>query len=197
MKDNQMKLHTSTLLLVAAALFAGLVALDFSFIKGWGQYEDVIEATASTDVFKTMGSMRFDGGTFTSEDLSGSRITAFNIWETTCPACLGEMGDLEELSKIYPGSEFQLVGICADVYDREGKLKESQIETGKELMENAGVTFTNLIPTPEMHTFFRSSIVGFPTTFFVDSQGNIITTSCGSMKLDDWKKTVEKVMEEQ
>ena len=197
MKDNQMKLHTSTLLLVAAALFAGLVALDFSFIKGWGQYEDIIEATASTDVFKTMGSMRFDGGTFTSEDLSGSRITAFNIWETTCPACLGEMGDLEELSKIYPGSEFQLVGICADVYDREGKLKESQIETGKELMENAGVTFTNLIPTPEMHTFFRSSIVGFPTTFFVDSQGNIITTSCGSMKLDDWKKTVEKVMEEQ
>ncbi len=197
MKDDQRKLHTSTLLLVAAAFLAGLVALDVSFIKGWNQYEDIMEATTSTDVFKTLGSTRFDGGTFTVEDLSGSRITAFNVWETTCPACLGEMGDLEELSKIYPSSEFQLVGICADVYDREGRLKESQIETGKELMENAGVTFTNLIPTPEMYKFFRSSIVGFPTTFFIDSQGNIITTTCGSKKLDDWKKAVEKVIEEQ
>lgn len=191
------KIHSSTLLLVAFAIFAGVIALEVSFISGWMQYEDIMEVTSSTDAFKDFSSARFDGGTFSNADLSGSKITAFNVWETTCPACLGEMGDLEELSKAYPESEFQLVGICADVYDREGKLKESQVETGKELMQNAGVTFTNLVPTPEMYAFFRSSIAGFPTTYFVDAEGNIIKSSCGARDVESWKSMVETIMEEQ
>jgi len=45
----------------------------------------------------------------------------FPVWETTCPACLSEMGDLEKLSKEYDPSEFKLIGMCADLYDSDGK----------------------------------------------------------------------------
>ncbi len=72
-------------------------------------------------------------------------------------ACIS--GGLEELSRSYPREDFQLIGICADVFERGGsEINQQQIEKGKELMENAKVTFPNVIPTPEMYDFLRAKV---------------------------------------
>lgn len=196
-QKRERRLHTSTLLLLGIAALVAVIVLDVSYISGWGKRDANRERIASTDVFATVDTTLLEGGTFTGENLKGAKITAFNVWETTCPACLGEMGALEELSQTYPSSDFQLVGVCTDVYDKDRELIQSQVEKGKMLMENAEVTFPNLIPTPEMYAFIRSTVVGYPTTFFVDEDGTIIASTCGAKELDAWKENVEEVMEGQ
>ena len=101
---KQRKLHTSTLVLFVTSFLVAVVALDLIYAYGWGEREKIREETASTDVFKTLDADLLEGGTFTVENLGDAKVTAFNVWETTCPACLGEMGALEELSEV-PGQD--------------------------------------------------------------------------------------------
>ena len=101
---------------------------------------------------------------------------------------------LEELSKKFPLEEFQLVGICADLYDKNGNLKQSQLDKAQSLMNDSGTTFPHMIPTWEMVVFFKSVIPGYPTTFFVDQNGKIIDSASGSNDLEGWSERVEKVL---
>lgn len=49
----------------------------------------------------------------------------------------------------------------------------SIVEAAKEITEQAGVKFTNLVLSEDLYDFM-SEIVGFPTTIFVDKDGTII-----------------------
>ena len=189
------RMCTSTMKMIVTAAVIGMFILSFSFAYAWGRYEDQIESRASTTVFETVNLEDFEGNSFTKKDLEGTKLVAYNVWETTCPACLGEMGDLEKLSKEYDPAEFKLIGMCADLYDSDGKIKPAQLEKAKELMLNAGVTFPNLVPDKGFMDFFRSTIAGFPTTFFVNSEGKLVDVTAGSKNLEDWEAYVNTELE--
>ena len=193
-KKKDTRIHKSTLWVVAVAFLIGIVALDVSYVSGWSERMNVLEEKASAKVFEEFETQTIFGEAFLNEDAAKAKRTAYNVWETTCPACLGEMGDLEKLSKKYPQEEFQLVGICADLYDKNGNLKQSQLDKAQSLMNNAGTTFPHIIPTKEMILFFKGVIPGYPTTFFVDRDGRIIDSASGSNDLDGWSERVEKVL---
>ena len=192
-KDRRM--CTSTMKMIVAAAAIGMFILSFSFAYAWGKYEDQIETRASTTVFETVNIEDLEGNSFTMKDLEGAKLVAYNVWETTCPACLGEMDALEELSKKYDPSEFRLIGMCADLYDSDGKVKPAQLEKAKDLMQNAGVTFPNLVPDKGFMDFFRSTIAGVPTTFFVNSEGKIVDTTAGAKNLEKWEEYVNAELE--
>ena len=196
MKKNKKdkRIHMSTLWVVTAALLIGIVALTFSYVNAWSERVKVIEKKSSAKVFEEYETQTIFGEAFSNEDVAKAKVTAYNVWETTCPACLGEMGALEELSKKFPQEEFQLVGVCADLFDKEGNLKQSQLDKAQSLMNDADTTFPHIIPTGEMSLFFRSVIPGFPTTFFVDQDGKIIDSTSGSNDLEGWTERVEKVL---
>ena len=192
-KDKRMR--TSTAKFIGIAAVVSLFILTFCFSYAWGENEKQVEERSSSDVFATINVQDFDGQPFSRDDLGDTKLIAYNIWETTCPACLGEMDALEELSKEYDPSEFRLIGVCADLYDTKGELKPEQLETAKDLMKTAGVTFTNLVPDQGCQDFFRSNIVGFPTTFFVNSEGKIVNTTAGAKNLKDWEEYVNSELE--
>lgn len=189
------RMCTSTMRMIVAAAVIGIFILSFSFAHAWGKYEDQIESRASTTVFETVNLEDIEGNSFTMKDLEGTKLVAYNVWETTCPACLAEMDDLEELSKDYDPSEFKLIGMCADLYDTDGNVKPAQLAKAKELMQNAGVTFPNLVPDKGFMDFFRSTIAGVPTTFFVNSEGKIVDTTAGSKSHEKWKEYVNAELE--
>ena len=81
-----------------------------------------------------------------------------------------------------------------NTYDKNGNLKQSQLDKAQSLMNNAGTTFPHIIPTKEMILFFKGVIPGYPTTFFVDQDGRIIDSASGSNDLDGWSERVEKVL---
>ena len=193
-KKKDTRIHMSTLRVVVAALLIGIVALNISYVSGWSERMKVLEEKSSAKVFEEYETQTIYGKQFSDEDGKRAKLTAYNVWETTCPACLGEMGALEELSKKFPLEEFQLVGICADLYDKNGNLKQSQLDKAQSLMNDSGTTFPHMIPTWEMVVFFKSVIPGYPTTFFVDQNGKIIDSASGSNDLEGWSERVEKVL---
>ena len=184
----------STLWVVTAAFLIGIVALTFSYVNAWSERMKTLEKKSSSKVFEQFETQTIFGETYSNGDAAKSKVTAYNVWETTCPACLGEMGALEDLSKKFPQEEFQLVGVCDDLFDKNGNLKQSQLEKAQSLMNDAGTTFPHIIPTRDMSVFFESVVPGFPTTFFVDRNGKIIDSVSGSNDLNGWTGRGEKVL---
>lgn len=116
---------------------------------------------------------------FTSTDLWGKevsnrifsekKLTVVNIWGTFCSPCIKELPELAALSEKY-SEHAQFLGIVGDV---SGMDDTEQLELAQMIIEKTGVSFPNLVMDDSLESLM-SGIIGFPTTLFVDSAGNII-----------------------
>ena len=97
--------------------------------------------------------------------------TIINFWTNGCGSCIAEMPDLEKYYQEFKEKNINLVAVAASAGDSE----EMRAEAEKILTEK-GVTYTNIIPDPESEFYknFICEIAGFPTTYIVDREGNII-----------------------
>ncbi|MDR3119884.1 MAG: TlpA family protein disulfide reductase [Clostridiales bacterium] len=112
-----------------------------------------------------------DGGTFTNEDLAKYDLTMVNVWTTWCSYCVKEMPDLEKLFTGMLPENVNLISICGDANEEP--------ELAKEMMEKLNLTFKALIPDEKLKESLLKEITSFPSTFFVDSKGNVV----GKMQL--------------
>ena len=64
-----------------------------------------------------------------------------------------------------------LIGVASDSGE-----SEEQLETAREILAQKGVTYTNLSPDPDnaLYQDFISQLAGYPTTYVIDSEGNIV-----------------------
>ena len=193
---KQPGLHVSTLVWLGIAFILTAAILIFTFSSAWGAYIGTIEATASSDVFKTFDLETIDGGRLSAADLRGRKLVAVNIWGTDCPPCLAELPSLESLSKEYDPNEFYIIGIPMDVTAHGEKIVESRLEEARRITKTAGIQFPNLIADPGMDTFIRSVIAGTPTTLFRDSEGSIIHTVTGNRSHDTMKEIIDSLLKE-
>lgn len=68
-------------------------------------------------------------------------------------------------------NHINLIGVGAD--SGEG---EEQLELARKILAEKGVTYQNMVPDPE-NDFYKELIgesAGYPTTYVVDNEGNII-----------------------
>ena len=193
---KQPGLHVSTLVWLGIAFILTAAILIFTFSSAWGAYIGTIEATASSDVFKTFDLETISGGRLTAADLRGRKLVAVNVWGTDCPPCLAELPALESLSKEYDPNEFYIIGIPMDVTSHGEKIVEKRLEEARRITEAAGIQFPNLIADPGMDTFIRSVIAGTPTTLFLDSEGSIIHTVTGNRSHDTMKEIIDSLLKE-
>lgn len=100
--------------------------------------------------------------------------TIVNFWYTGCGSCVAEMPDLEELSHTYAQRNIGLIGICTDACN-----SEKDLEFAKKILAEKGVTYPNLVPDPESEFYkdFVAEIFSYPSSFVVDSEGNLIGAS--------------------
>ncbi|MBQ7446432.1 MAG: TlpA family protein disulfide reductase [Eubacterium sp.] len=115
-------------------------------------------------------------------------ITVVNVWGTFCPPCIAELPELAEWSEELPDN-VQIIGLLADVRTPEAP----EYETALELVEQNHVTYTNILVTSQFDEMFRQ-LVGVPTTFFVDSQGNILREAIIGADVEGYKKAVEELL---
>lgn len=85
--------------------------------------------------------------------------------------CIAEMPELEEMYQDFQQDHINLIGVGAD--SGEG---EEQLELAKKILAEKGVTYQNIVPDPENDFYkkFIGEIAGYPTTYVVDNEGNII-----------------------
>lgn len=120
-----------------------------------------------------------------------------NVWTTWCGACITEMPDLEALSHDVRGMDAQVIGLVCDASDLRGEIDEELLELAQQIVKRTGVTFPTLVPDKTLHDGLLKGMLGYPTTFFVDEQGDLVEEPVlGSNSKDDWMKLIQERLAE-
>ena len=145
------------------------------------------EASASEDLAPDFGITFFQGQDELGAqelDLAELRGTPviLNFWAGLCPPCRAEMPDLQEFYEGYKDRVI-LVGIDLGQFTGLGNRQDAQ-----ELLEELGVTYPAGFTT-DSSVVSNYSILGMPTTVFIDADGQIMKSWTGALN--------RKVLEEQ
>lgn len=129
------------------------------------------DSLVSKTPFPEFSEVDMEGETFTSDLFAEYDATIVNFWNNGCGTCIAEMPELEEMYQEFKERNINLIGIGTDSGE-----SEEQLATAKEILKEKGVTYTNLSPDPEgtLYQEFIVEIFTYPTTYVVDSEGNII-----------------------
>ena len=109
---------------------------------------------------------------FTLKDLNGEnvslsdfsgKVVILDFWATWCPPCKAEIPHFVELSEQYQGKGLAIVGVSLD---REG------VDVVKPFVQKFGIEYPVLISDGQV-TKAYGGINSIPTTFVIDSAGNI------------------------
>lgn len=135
-----------------------------------------------------------DGNTVKSGDyISSNKVTMINFWGTFCGPCINEMPYLAEIEQEYKDQGFEIVGMTCDVYDSEGNYQEDIVLDALDIIEDTGVEYPILIASVELRTY--AQLTAYPTTFFVDSEGRLLTSPIvGSHSKEEWEAYIEEAL---
>lgn len=151
-----------------------------------------INSTGSGD-FKAFTMMDFEGNEVSQNVFEGHSVTMINIWTTFCGPCIEEMQYLQEISEMYDESSLQIIGVAADLYENM-ELSEGQVKLAKDIINKTGVEYLMLMPSLDIQNGILRALDSFPTTFFVDQNGNIICTKLGASGRDEWIEYIDGVI---
>lgn len=157
-----------------------------------------VSGETAGDAFGDFTVVDLAGEEVTQDIFAGKKLTLVNVWATWCSPCIQELPELEELSVRYRDSDFQVIGICADLYDPStGKMDESAFETADYIKGELALTYMNLVPDAGLYERIVAPLTAYPTTFFVDEQGIFVgDPEIGSGTLAQWEKIVQTRMQE-
>lgn len=128
------------------------------------------------------------GNEVTSDIFSEADLTIVNFWGTFCGPCINEM---TELAKWDIPDNVQFIGVMVDVHS-DGSDEYAQAE---KIIEETGVTYTNIMINQQFNEIYEQ-LVGVPTTFFVDKEGNIIADPIIGANVVGYKEFVEEYFNE-
>lgn len=194
------KRKTMIMSLAAASILACLASACGSGTQESARPETVSpsqEAEASGELTPFTPPVSFEavntaGETVSSDIFADSRLTMVNVWATYCNPCLVEMPYLRELASEYSSEDFQIIGIVSDVLEGD----EAALDTALSLIEETGADYTHLLLNESLYTSMLTGVTAVPTTFFVDSDGQILDTVIGAMEKDAWKEAIDAYLEE-
>ncbi len=165
--------------------------------QGAPQVQQQEKAEQSAGVFETMKLTDLEGNEVDSSVFEEHDLTMINIWATFCNPCLSEMPHLGELSEEYTqqGGKVQIIGIAADLTDLNGEVISENVDAAKQIVELTGATYMHLLPNADFMDYLMNHVSGFPTTFFVDSQGKIVGDEVvGARDKEAWQKEINDRM---
>ena len=129
----------------------------------------------------------FDGNTVTSEEIFGQHeITMVNVWATWCGWCIGELAELEKINNNLASIDCGIVGFCGDANSPE------TLAEAKSLLNDNGVTYLNICPFDGWEEIF--DMTGWPTSFFVDRNGKIVTTPISGAKVGEYEQHIRDAL---
>lgn len=121
----------------------------------------------------------FDGSPGSIRELQGSP-TVLNFWASSCPPCVAEMPEFEE---VYQELRDQVAFVGMNTGDRR--------EAAERLVEQTGVSYP--LAEDGDNTVFRS-FQGFvmPTTVFIDADGGVAFAWAGVLTGDELRRLIDQ-----
>lgn len=180
---------------VLALLLTFSMIIAMTGCGGGGSSEKSEPAEASTQSTQTAGS----GISFKTTDLAGNavdskelfaknKVTMINIWGTYCGPCIEEMPELEQMSKEYADKGAGIVGLVVDVTESD----DSKLADANGIVKDTGVTYQNLKAWDGFGD--QLSAPGTPTTYFVDSNGNLIGDPVVGANIMKYRQTLDELL---
>ncbi|NTU59193.1 MAG: TlpA family protein disulfide reductase [Chlorobiaceae bacterium] len=171
-----MKKITSPLSIACLALF--LLAANL-VVSG--------SASAVPVAAPSFSGVTIDGKPFSSTSLKGKAYIV-NFFATWCPPCRSEIPDMVVLQKAYAAKGFTFIGIA--VNEKE--------PTVKSFMKSKGINYPVLMATPALvgtfNRYIDGGITGIPTSFIVDSSGNITSAIVGPRSKEAFEQIINSAI---
>jgi peroxiredoxin len=124
-----------------------------------------------------------NGQELSLSDLKGKKVF-LNFWATWCPPCKAEMPEIEKLYQETKDSDLVIVAV---------EIGEP-LDTVKPFIHNNKYNFKVLLDS-DQSVATKYNITSIPTSYFIDTEGNIVSKHVGSMNIDQMKayiKTLDK-----
>lgn len=126
---------------------------------------------ATIKPFPEFEGVDFTGKAVTNNLFKDYEVTVVNFWSNGCGSCIAEMPELEEYYQDFKSRNINLIAVAVS----GGDSKEERTRA-EEILKEKGVTYQNIIPDidSEFYTDFIRNISGYPITYLVDSEGNMV-----------------------
>jgi thiol-disulfide isomerase/thioredoxin len=178
-----------------------IIVLTVAVLIGLTFYADRVTRTrpkaslsvaASTTMGKPAPELRLDnleGKSLSLSDFKG-KVVFVNFWATWCGPCQDEIPSLIELQNKYASKGFTVVGIAMD---EEGKSVVAPF-VARELYDVHGqklhINYPILLGSDEASDKF-GGILGYPTSFLISRDGQVLMKFQGPPDLDVVTKAIE------
>lgn len=125
----------------------------------------------------------YDGNQVQLSDFKGKPVV-INFWATWCFYCKEEMPDFNEAFKKYPDVEFLMIN-ATDGF-------QETVDSAKKYIEAENFDFNVYFDT-ESEAVDAYYVNSFPTTFFIDENGNLVTYANGMLDYESLEKGIELI----
>lgn len=124
------------------------------------------------ETFPAFQGKDMDGNEVDSAALfAANSVTVVNFWFSGCSPCVDELDELNALNEQLKEKGGAVIGINTDTLDGNPEM----IDEAKKIMEQKGAAYQNIWFARDSEAgTFSSEILGFPTTYVVDSEGRIV-----------------------
>lgn len=129
------------------------------------------EIEVTIEPFPNFEGVDFKGSAMNNDVFKDYDATIVNFWSNGCGSCIAEMPELEEYYQDFKDKNINLIGVAVSGGDSEEERARAD-----EILKGKGVTYQNIIPDIESKFYkdFIGNLTGYPTTFIVDSEGNMV-----------------------
>lgn len=123
-----------------------------------------------------------DGSVVELNDYDG-KIRVVDFWATWCPPCRSAVPHLNELERKYRDQGVVVLGIAVD----ENPKAVSAFE------EEVPIEYASLLTSEEVEKAF-GGVLGLPSTFVLDREGNVFSTYVGSANPETLEENVQELL---
>ncbi len=179
-------------------LAASILAASFCIVPSAAAISEETELTA--DEITTVGEFATEdvfGNSYTQEVFEDYDLTLVNAFTTWCSPCVNEMPELEKLRQYYEEKDikFGIVAFVLDARTADG-IDDTAVQQAMLLSARSGAQFPFLIPDEEYLNGRLDGIESVPESFFVDSEGNIVSEPyIGANTENRWIAVVNQELE--
>ncbi len=154
------------------------------------------ENADSTRPMEGLNTVDIYGNKVDASLLEGYDLVVVNLWATFCGYCIMEMPSLGKLAKEWKDKGVLIVGMCCDVGTSSRKSDSKQLLTARQIVETTQADYPHLLPDQGREAFINANIMGYPATFFLDGDGNMIGDIIfGMREYDDWNELIREMLE--
>ena len=135
------------------------------------------------------------GNTHTLSDYKDKTVF-LNFWATWCGPCKSEMPDIQKLYEDYGknGGDLVVLGVASPRTEQNPYTNEGTQEEVEQFLEDNGYTFPVVMDLTG-ETLYYYAISAFPTTFMIDSNGNVYGYVPGALTGDIMESIVQQTMD--